>query len=187
MATGRIAASRFCSVYLIRAATGQVKIGRSAKPERRIAGIQTGSPVRVELVHAWKMKTAEAVAVERALHRLFKWARVSGEWHAIDYEIVRGVGDVFLAGDVKRAEQLSVAALTEDRCAKEWKRLSKEAREPGLRFRPDDRAEAIEDAGIAYDILLKANDERRALGVSTEAELALDSLKPSAAMPFSAP
>ena len=62
-------------LYAIRGA-GMIKIGRSVSPELRFKAIQSGSPVRLELVGYVKGDHAQ----ERRMHRKFKEYRSHGEW-----------------------------------------------------------------------------------------------------------
>lgn len=174
MGAGKISKAAHCHVYLIRAETGQVKIGRSVNPRRRISGIQTGSPVRVSLAHSWKLKTAEAVAFERVLHRLLRWARTSGEWHKLDHDLIRAVGDRWLADDHEGADFLVKLLKDEQELHDEWDRLAHLAASRSLNWDKVARREAREDADEAYSDLMDVVDERIALGVMTEAERALE-------------
>lgn len=62
-------------IYLLEGA-GLHKIGSSHEPARRLATLQTGSPVVLELVAAWPGDDRG----ERALHALFSDRRAHGEW-----------------------------------------------------------------------------------------------------------
>lgn len=63
-------------------APGLLKIGHTtADPLKRIAQLQTGNPLGVQLVHA--IATRDPKAVERRLHQRFATARRRGEWFEI--------------------------------------------------------------------------------------------------------
>lgn len=163
-----------CHVYLIEGGRSTVKIGLSGNPRRRVAQLQVGSPERARLTHSWEMSRTEAVALEGTLHRAFRWARVSGEWHKIDAEYVQIVGGLFIKGDADGAEKLAHTMMVEEAARVAWKRLAEEAREPRLRFHPEEREEAEEEADIAHDIYMIAVDQRIAAGGETEADRALE-------------
>lgn len=55
-----------------------VKIGVAHDPQARLATLQCGSPVRLEMHRT--VPTASADAVERRLHKLFREHRRHGEW-----------------------------------------------------------------------------------------------------------
>lgn len=64
-------------VYFVRAATGHIKIGRSADPELRLRDLQLGSPVRLVLVGTIATSPEDT---EARLHHRFSAAREHGEW-----------------------------------------------------------------------------------------------------------
>lgn len=74
-------------VYFIGNGNGQVKIGYSKEPFKRLASLQTASPYRLELL-AIVPGTEET---EDQLHRKFASYRLAGEWFtlsdSIRYEI----------------------------------------------------------------------------------------------------
>ena len=57
------------------------KIGRTSNLTSRIDMIQTGSPTRIRIVAA--MKVRHAVNVERHFHEKFAARRLSGEWYSL--------------------------------------------------------------------------------------------------------
>jgi hypothetical protein len=63
-------------IYFIRAANGAIKIGYSVNPVARLATMQTGSPVHLELVAVVTGTQRD----EKALHAQFAEHRISGEW-----------------------------------------------------------------------------------------------------------
>ena len=63
-------------IYFIRSETGAIKIGFSTTPERRLSAMQTGSPVRLELLAVMPGTKQD----ERRLHARFKAQRGRGEW-----------------------------------------------------------------------------------------------------------
>lgn len=101
--------ARKSHVYLIEADTNVVKIGRAADPKRRRSELQVGAAGPLALLHSWKMKNAEAAALERDLLRRFRYARTSGEWHKVQPEDVMAVGAYLVAGEVSAADALCAA------------------------------------------------------------------------------
>ncbi len=166
--------ARHCHVYLVQAADA-VKIGRSSRLQTRVAEIQVGSAVRVTLAHSWKLKKAEAPAFEGALHKLFRWARSSGEWHKVSVEQIKCVGDMHLAGDADGAAALSSAMREE---AALW--VAREAageRIEALRWRPandPDKLAAYDARDEAHERWKAASRRKRELGYVTEWDEVLD-------------
>lgn len=98
--------ARKCCVYLVTNPAGQVKVGRSSRLVTRVSELGVACAGGVTLVYSWRMKVAEAVALEGAMHRALKPFRVSGEWFAAGVEDVQGVGELLVAGNAERAAQL---------------------------------------------------------------------------------
>jgi len=66
-------------VYFVRAETlGLIKIGSAVNPDRRLTGLQCGSPDRLQLVAY--VGTDDIIAGERAMHRRFNHHREHHEW-----------------------------------------------------------------------------------------------------------
>jgi len=64
-------------IYFIRAATGgPIKIGYAKNLDARLATLQTGCPVRLEVIFSARCNRI----VERAMHDFFKEDRLHGEW-----------------------------------------------------------------------------------------------------------
>jgi hypothetical protein len=77
-AIAQFPAERF--VYVIGATDGPQKIGIAANPTTRLAGIQTGSALRLEVFALVAVAQAEARAVEAHAHSLLQDRRIRGEW-----------------------------------------------------------------------------------------------------------
>ncbi len=60
------------------------KIGYSATPKKRISGIQTASPLKIEIISIIAGDTTD----EKELHKKFKDKRLNGEWFKYDEEII---------------------------------------------------------------------------------------------------
>lgn len=71
----------FGYVYLVQAALGQYKIGTSLADPRRVAQLQTGSPVELEVVNHFP--AMDAKQAESALHKRFLHRQVRSEWFAL--------------------------------------------------------------------------------------------------------
>jgi len=72
-------------IYFLRADNGLTKIGKSTKPKRRLASIQTACPCSTELVRV--EPAIDMDEAERNLHKLFANQRVRGEWFDISLEV----------------------------------------------------------------------------------------------------
>lgn len=64
-------------VYLIFGG-GRLKIGLAREPEKRLRGLQAGSPVPLTLL----AKIPGSLALEAQLHKRFEKYRLHGEWFA---------------------------------------------------------------------------------------------------------
>jgi hypothetical protein len=74
-------------VYFIRdSRSHSIKIGRSAKPKKRVNQLQTGNPNLLELM-GW-IETEDDVETEQTLHQTYQVQREVGEWFAIDVDDV---------------------------------------------------------------------------------------------------
>lgn len=69
-------------VYLMGIETGLYKVGLSSNAEGRRAGLSTGLPYKIELIH--KVKCRNCYRVEQFFHEKFAAKRVRGEWFNLD-------------------------------------------------------------------------------------------------------
>lgn len=69
-------------VYFIRSGKkGDIKIGKSNNPEKRMAELQTGNPKKLRLIASIHCKSEqEAFSLEKKIHQLFRKRRLHGEW-----------------------------------------------------------------------------------------------------------
>lgn len=74
--------TRWCRVYFIRGG-GLVKIGYSECPTSRMADLQAGSPIKLELLGTIRGQRG----TEEALHKKFSHLRKHGEWFRLTKEI----------------------------------------------------------------------------------------------------
>lgn len=65
-------------VYAIRSGSGEIKIGISVDPQRRLSSLQTASPTELELLATANPDSAKAV--ETAIHNQFDQYQTTGEW-----------------------------------------------------------------------------------------------------------
>lgn len=63
------------------------KIGYTKDVDARLAQLQIGCPVRLQLLHVYEVKSFKARRLEQKLHDYFKCRRVNGEWFNIDVDI----------------------------------------------------------------------------------------------------
>lgn len=80
-------------VYLVRAETGEYKIGYSMDVENRIKAFSVQPPFDYQLVHS--IPVDDMIQAEAALHKRFSGKRIKGEWFALE------------DGDVEEIMQLS--------------------------------------------------------------------------------
>lgn len=67
-------------IYLVRASNGMVKIGMTSNPRARLAGLQTGSPLQLSIVHRRSVPTPRARTAEKRIHHTLRAHRAHGEW-----------------------------------------------------------------------------------------------------------
>ena len=69
-------------VYFIKSGKkGAIKIGKSNRPEKRMAELQTGNPYKLYLIAFIHCETEkEAFSLEKKMHRLFRSQKMNGEW-----------------------------------------------------------------------------------------------------------
>jgi hypothetical protein len=69
---------RIRHIYLFKTDNNMYKIGVAQNPNKRLKGVQTGCPTKVEFV--FSTHTYRALNVEALLHEIFRENRVIGEW-----------------------------------------------------------------------------------------------------------
>ena len=76
-------------VYFIRDCLGHIKIGVSKNVKKRMAGLQTANPLKLEYFYVMKVKNIyDARLIEKELHEQFKDFRLCGEWF-LEQEILK--------------------------------------------------------------------------------------------------
>lgn len=70
-------------VYLVQSGDDYFKIGIANDPKSRLAQLQTGNPIKLQLVSCYAFE--DATPVEKALHQKYSEFRVNGEWFTFDY------------------------------------------------------------------------------------------------------
>ena len=81
-------------VYLVRAANGLVKIGKTVDIASRFNTLNTASPIDLEMIGAIHSDCASEI--EGALHAQFAGKRVKGEWFALSEEDVASIGEQYV-------------------------------------------------------------------------------------------
>ena len=80
---GYVCGDKAC-VYVIENQHGQVKIGRSADPDRRIRVIETQGCIDAKNVWISPVCTNTSI-IEGSLHKIFDSSRIKGEWFGDDF------------------------------------------------------------------------------------------------------
>ena len=76
-------------IYLVRAETGEFKIGYSVDVENRIKAFSVQPPFEYELIHTFS--TDDMERAESILHDKFSAKRIKGEWFSLDIEDVNEI------------------------------------------------------------------------------------------------
>jgi predicted GIY-YIG superfamily endonuclease len=159
-----------CFVYLVTAGDGPTKIGLSADPKKRLAGLGTSSHEKLKLEHTWRVRSrAQAEALEARLHALFRWARHRREWFGVEPRFVRSVGAHLLAGREAEAEELADVLREHAGASADYWRAFNELKSLHPRWGADRRRELQEDVEEASERLHDHNT--RALSLGLEASL----------------
>lgn len=61
----------------------KVKIGYSEDPHYRLSQLQTGNPVKLQLVHFEEVPTKKAKAIEKIVHLQNNYRKLVGEWFSM--------------------------------------------------------------------------------------------------------
>ena len=72
------------SIYVIRSASGPVKIGIASIPRRRLSGLRTGSAVHLFMDYAMEVHDGDAAKVEKRAHEILHKHRLNGEWFGVE-------------------------------------------------------------------------------------------------------
>jgi hypothetical protein len=72
---------RFGYVYIVKALSGEYKIGRSKDVNTRLRSLTTSAPCKLELVH--KIRADDSILAESILHTKFSAKRLRGEWYGL--------------------------------------------------------------------------------------------------------
>lgn len=74
-----------CSVYVIQAKSGAVKIGVARDVNLRLEGLQTSNHEELTIVFAFEFESREiARAVEMLMHKRYEAHALRGEWFSVD-------------------------------------------------------------------------------------------------------
>jgi hypothetical protein len=104
-------------VYVIKTVDApRCKIGKARNPERRLSELQTGNPMKLELLACIKCKSdAHALSIEKVAHRAFRGDSKRGEWFQYSGAIQR-----FVATAKRASEQAEAAAVNHRRLDREF-------------------------------------------------------------------
>jgi len=69
-------------IYVVRASTGEYKIGRSGDVSARLQSLITSAPCALELVH--KIPADDCRSAEKMLHAKYFEKKLRGEWYRLD-------------------------------------------------------------------------------------------------------
>jgi hypothetical protein len=67
-------------IYVIKSEAGPIKLGITADPIARLAGLQTASASRLELAYVAVPKSDDGYAIEQVAHNMLVNHRLTGEW-----------------------------------------------------------------------------------------------------------
>lgn len=119
-------------IYFVGTEGGPIKIGKAKNVKARLAGIQTGSPYKLEILGVMMGRES----LEGALHKRFSKHRLEGEWFARCDEILEFIANHTLASEFAYLKRLDddagVQTLKEElsrRNAELKKRMKMEERE----------------------------------------------------------
>lgn len=72
-------------VYFIKGQRGNIKIGVSQNPQKRLEALQTGHSAKLKIIEQFPFESRmQAYDTEAQLHRRYKRHRVRGEWFKYD-------------------------------------------------------------------------------------------------------
>lgn len=86
-----------CYIYVIGIEDGPVKVGISQSPNGRLDTLQTGSPVKLSILHYRKCRNRDhALHHERMFHEVYAENRMVGEWFNMSSDFaIEGVDTSF--------------------------------------------------------------------------------------------
>lgn len=72
--------TQFKYIYVVTDGRGNIKIGISNNPNKRLSTLQTASPVQLKIYATVRVECSQIHAYERAIHRRLGRNRHIGEW-----------------------------------------------------------------------------------------------------------
>ena len=159
----RRVASHF--LYVIAGDHGFLKIGHSAAPRSRLSELQVGSATALKLVETWRCRRPAALALERAAHAAFAWARVRGEWHDVTVAEAKTVLNMLKAGDARASV---MAAMIKD--MRDLQAAEKYENRRYYSAMPKDRKRVLAESKVEVDRLCR---EHALLRAEAQADVAL--------------
>jgi len=94
-------------IYFVRC-QHYVKIGYAKDVEKRLAGLQTGNPYKLEVVAT----VPGTPSLERAFHKALRRKYVRGEWFELDSEVQQLIAQILVGAEAKSFLQISDLADT---------------------------------------------------------------------------
>jgi len=101
--------ARIRHIYLFKTDNNMYKIGVADSPKKRLKGVQTGCPTKVEIVFI--KQTYKALKVEALLHKMFDKNRVMGEWFKFTDDEVEDVILEIRKNTIKPKHQVDLSHL----------------------------------------------------------------------------
>lgn len=141
-------------IYVIGSPSGPFKIGIATNLKGRLSSIQTGSPVKVSVIHVVIVPREDAISVEGHAHKLLHAHRMSGEWFNVSSEDAKGA--------VIRAVSF-IAKEARKRVRAENARRKRERREAAERVRADNARMEMERREAEGRDATRAAARRKAL------------------------
>jgi len=92
---------------ILRRANPYAKIGKANDVEKRLSGIQTGSPLKLQMFGY--IKSESPTTAEKHIHKLLKTENVMGEWFQVSQKLIRTVRTRFDVID-DRLDELVVSS-----------------------------------------------------------------------------
>jgi Meiotically up-regulated gene 113 len=96
------AKERFGYVYLVRAESGEHKIGRTKDVGARVRNFMTLAPFKFTLIHSFSADDCRMA--ERLLHKQFSPKRIKGEWFTLNQKDVTAISKLVKFADGKFAK-----------------------------------------------------------------------------------
>lgn len=93
-------------VYIIKAETGECKIGRSKNLPERMRLFAVKLPFDFEIIHTFPCD--DAIEAERQLHFIYRHRRIRGEWFNLtkmDVTVLKSIHNFIECGEFQKADE----------------------------------------------------------------------------------